>query len=686
LQDPVYDLYSEELRKEKKRRRQRQIRNRVLLLVLVLACLVAGVFLYVRLAPSAKRMAAKDYFETMLRRSHEEAGTGQENTEAAVLAQDELAVMLQDHVVPFKARLQDGGVYLPYEMVRSEVTTRFYLDEERSLLLLTTADENLEIPFNEKVYVCADDGSERSFEREIALSDERGLYLSADFMMAQVNVEVASFEETSHVLVNYDWGTRPAAQMKKNEKARFAPGIKNVIVTDAKKDDTVYVLSREEKWSRVVTADGFIGYLPNKSMTQPEEIAFEREFDTSAYTSLRLDEKVNLVWHQIDQKSMNAGLVEDTKGMSGVNVISPTWFFLSDNEGNFDSFADASYVEKAHEMGLQVWGLVSNFSPDMSTAVLVASTAARRNLAKNLTDAALAVGLDGINVDLEAIREEAGYGYVQFVRELSVLCRKHGLVLSIDVPVPYDFNRHYDRAELGQYVDYLIIMGYDEHYYGSEAGSVASLPFEENGVSATLESVPAEKIISGVPFYTRIWYTGTDGSVWSETLGMNTVTRTVESYDVTPVWNGETSQYYAQWTLDDGIECRIWIEDETSLAMKADLVNKYGLGGIAAWVLGNQRDTIWEVISRSMAGDASTVVAEQQQAIEAAQAAKEESERAAQEQAAKEESERAAREQAAKEESERAAQEQAAKEESERAAQEQAVKEESEKIHETEET
>lgn len=619
MQDPVYDLYSEELRKEKKRRRQRQIRSRILLLIVVLAAVVAGIYLYVRFSPSTKRMAAKDYFETLLGRAVEEAGTGQAGGEEAVLAEDELAIMLQDHVSARKARVHEGAVYLPYELVRETLSTRFFLDEERSLMLVTTAADNLEIPFNSATYTSADDGGAHSFEQEIILADERGLFLNAAFMETQINAQVLTFEDGVHALVNYAWGERTGAQMKKDDKVRFAPGIKNEIVTDAKKGDTVYILSQDGKWSRVVTADGFIGYLPDRSMTQPETVTFAHDFDTSSYTSLLMDEKVNLVWHQIDLKKMNANLEEDVQEMTGVNVISPTWFFLSDNEGNFDSFADASYVERAHSLGLKVWGLVSNFSPDMSTSVLVSSTAARRNLARNLTDAALETGLDGINVDLEAIREEAGYGYVQFIRELSVLCRKNGLVLSVDVPVPYDFNRHYDRGELGLYADYVIIMGYDEHYYGSEAGSVASLPFEENGISATLEKVPAEKIISGVPFYTRLWYTGTDGSVWSETLGMGTVKRTLESYGVEPVWNGETSQYYAQWTLDDGIECRIWIEDETSLAMKADLVHKYGLGGIAAWVLGNERSTVWEVLTRSMAGDASAVVAEQRQMMEAEQ-------------------------------------------------------------------
>ena len=248
---------------------------------------------------------------------------------------------------------------------------------------------------------------------------------------------------------------------------------------------------------------------------------------------------------------------------------------------------------------------MSNFSADVNTATLLASTQARRKMVNYLVDEALRLGIEGINLDFEYIREECGYSYVQFVRELSIACRKNQLVFSIDVPVPMDFNLHFNRKELGTVADYIIIMGYDEHYVGSEtAGSVASIGFEENGIIGTLEDVPAEKIISGVPFYTRIWYTVTDAEgtthVNSEAIGMDTVDRTLETYGVTPVWDEETAQYYAAWTTEDGVLCEIWMEEEESLARKARLVSRYGLGGIAAWVLGFERSSVWEVLSKNI--------------------------------------------------------------------------------------
>ena len=587
-------IYPENNTEEHPKKRKKRRGRSPLPLLFAAVVILALVFLIVHFMPTGKHMDSRAYFEDMLSR----------DGAAASLAEDELAVVLEDTVSESKARRIDGGLYLDYEMARKTLSSRFFWDEENSTMLFTTAYETYEIPVNSTAYTV--DGEERSYDRPIVVQDERGMFLSAAFLAQYTNLEYAGdYENGDHVLIHYDWGEHLTATASKNSAVRYYGGIKSLIIDDVAKGETLWVLDQMKRWSRGVTADGYIGYIQNRHMTEPETTNITRDFDGAVYPSLSLGETVNLVWHMINTGADNANFASDTKGMTGVNVISPTWFFLSDNEGNFDSLASSEYVAQAHKKGLQVWGLVSNFSPDMKTTVLVASTKARRNLVNNLVEAALACGLDGINVDLEAIAEEAGYGYVQFMRELSIACRKNELFLSVDVPVPFSFNAHYDWKELGAVCDYVIMMGYDEHYVGSEAGSVASLSFEEDGLKAMLEDVPAEKIISGVPFYTRMWYTTVneagEENTWSEELGMRAVLNTLETYGVEPEWDDDAKQYLAQWTLEDGTLCRIWMEEETSLALKAALVKKYKLGGIAEWVLGSQIDEMWQVISENIA-------------------------------------------------------------------------------------
>ncbi len=564
----------------------------LLLLGAVIAAMLLG-FVYKKYAPSRRQMDIKAYFEWMVNRARGEGET--------VFEEGELALVLQDSVSASTALYTDDHLYLPYDVVRENIFTRFYWDESNGVMLYTTNDDTWKIPLDSAEYTTKD-GTE-TYETKIFVVHKEIKYISADFLARYVNITFDAQPDNYHALVTYQWGARQSALAKKKSAVRFGDNIKQDIVTKVDKGEQLFVLDRQEKWSRVLTPQGYIGWIQTKRLTETEETQITHEFEEPVYTSLVRDKKINLVWHQIGNEDSNKYFTSDTAGVSGVNVISPTWLSLTDNDGNFSTYASSSYVKKAHKKDMEVWGLVDNFSANMSTAQLVASTESRNRLVDNLITEAQRVGMDGINIDFETLADEAGYGYVQFMRELSVACHANNLVLSVDVPVPMTFNTHFDRKELGIYCDYVIIMGYDEHYSGSEPGSVASLSFEENGIIATLESVPAEKIISGVPFYTRIWYTqNTDEgtNVTSEAYGMNTVATTIDTYNADMVWNDETQQNYAEWTLDDGTYCQIWVEDETSLALKAALVDKYSLGGIAAWALGFERSSIWNVITENI--------------------------------------------------------------------------------------
>lgn len=312
-----------------------------------------------------------------------------------------------------------------------------------------------------------------------------------------------------------------------------------------------------------------------------------------------MDTPVNMVWHQVTTMEANAYLEEATAAMTGVNVISPTWFSIADNSGNITSIASSDYVAQAHAKGLKVWGLVDNFSADISTTETLSSTAARQNLISQLVNQAVSVGMDGINVDFEYLSEEVGIHFLQFLRELSIECHKNNLVVSVDNPVPEDFTSHYDRAEQGRVVDYVIIMGYDEHYVGSEeAGSVASLPWVEKGIQDTLAEVPPERVINAVPFYTRIWKVS-GGALTSEAVGMDTARESVSKYNGETYWDKTTGQNFASYE-NEGADYKVWLEDGESIAAKVKLVPQYGLAGVAAWKLGFENSGIWQVISENL--------------------------------------------------------------------------------------
>ena len=328
-------------------------------------------------------------------------------------------------------------------------------------------------------------------------------------------------------------------------------------------------------------------------------MAAQRDVQQEQYTYITLDEKVNLVWHQVTNSGANELLSSDTANMTGVNVISPTWYSIVDNSGNISDLSAASYVDEAHDMGLQVWGLVDNFSPEISSTVILSSTSARQNLISQLVSSAVSSGQDGINVDLETLQEEAGEHFLEFLRELSIECHKNGLILSVDNPVPKDFTSHYDRREQGLVVDYVIVMGYDEHYAGSyEAGSSASLPWVEQGVVDTIELVEPSRVILGIPFYSLAWKT-LSGNLTLEQIGMGTMKKVIAENKAQTWWDNNVCQNIATYERN-GASYKIWAEDESSLAMKVALTGKYGLGGTAAWKLGLEESSVWQVISDNL--------------------------------------------------------------------------------------
>ena len=516
-----------------------------------------------------------------------------------ITGEGQMPVILQDEVAGEMSMLVDGVPYLNYNTVKDSLNSRFYWDSTNQLMLYTTPTDVIKIPAGGAEYTVSDEAE--SFDQIIVRLEGETPYIEADFVKQYTNMTYETLQEPDRILVTYKWGTIQQAKVKRDENVRYQGGVKSPILTSVAKGDLVTVLEQLENWTKVATADGYIGYVRNKRLGSVTETTISNEFTEPEYTRIKKDYTINLVWHQISNMDSNYALSSDIESMTGVNTISPTWFSVASKDGTVSSLADSSYVETAHEKGLEVWGLVDNFNQEVDMKEVLTNTTAREKLTTQLIEAALEYQLDGLNIDFENLGEELGDAYIEFLRELSIQCRKNNLVLSSDNTVPRDFSAYYQRSEQAEVVDYFIIMGYDEHYVGSDPGSVASLSFEKEGIESTIaEGVPADKIISGVPFYTRLWKTDTSGEVSSEAIGMNTADSTLEANGVTANWSDETSQDYAEYHDPDGALYQIWLENEASMELKAKLIPEYQLAGIAAWKLGFERSSIWDVISTNI--------------------------------------------------------------------------------------
>lgn len=539
----------------------------VVCLLIVLVSLIGGaVYGINKLIPTSKQMDLTEYY-------------GQN-------ADGEAALILGTQKLEQKALFSGNDVYLPLDVVSGYLNQRYYWDSENKKILYATPTSLTEEAASEQA-----DGN-------VWLKDDT-VYLKLDYVKKYTDIDSYIYEDPARVAIQYKFSNIQTVTVKKDTVIRYRGGIKSEILTKIPKDTVLRLLDEGEDWDQVATDDGYIGYIQKKKVSSADTINYERDFKAEAYSYLTMDEPVNLAWHQVTSTDANSYFADAVQNMTGVNVISPTWFSVSDNDGNVSSLASGEYVMQAHEKGLKVWGLIDNFSENMSTTTVLSKTSSRQNLENQLVTYALKSGLDGINIDFESLSEDVGIHFLQFLRELSIQCHENNLVLSVDNPVPEDFTSHYDRTEQGKVVDYVIIMGYDEHYVGSDAGSVASLPWVEQGVKDTLAEVPAKRTILAIPFYTRLWKTTDGGALTSEAIGMDQAQQVISENGAETYWDKTTSQNYGTYE-GDGATYQIWLEDAQSVAEKVKLISKYELAGVAEWKLGFENSGIWSVITENL--------------------------------------------------------------------------------------
>ena len=550
---------------EKQMKKQQKPVVIVCILILVLAVVGVGTHFIKKYIPTKERMDLTEYY----------GQTGE----------DEMTVILGTDIMETKAVKSGDRVYLPLDMVNTYLNQRYYWDSANQQILYATPSELQYYPASE------------SGDSEVWLKDDT-VYLNLDFIKKYTDLDAYVYDNPSRIAIQHQFTSVNTVTVKKDTSIRYRGGIKSPILTDVSEGTTLIYMEALEDWVQVATMDGYIGYVQKDTLSDMETKDFERDFQKEEYTYLTMEDKVNLSWHQVTTQEANAYLADSIANISGVNVISPTWFYIQDTAGNIGNIASADYVSLAHERGLKVWGLIDNFTADVSTTDTLSQLASRQNIIQQLVQTALSVGLDGINVDFESLREDAGPHFLEFLRELSIECHKNNLVVSVDNPVPEDFTSHYDRKEQGLVVDYIIIMGYDEHYVGSDAGSVASLPWVEQGVQDTITEVAPERTILAIPFYTRLWKT-TGGAVTSEAIGMDEAQNVLSANAVESVWDGSVGQNYATFEQDNSTY-QIWLEDAQSIAEKVKLIPKYNLAGVAQWKLGFENSSIWQTISDNL--------------------------------------------------------------------------------------
>lgn len=575
-------------------RRRRKRRMKILQAVLpvfialfmILLILVLGVKLewFEGLFDSTQKVDLNSYFQCM--------------------SNDTATVYMNGEMTTSRITVSENHLYGDIDTILKDFNDNFYWEDTSERLLYTTGDGVYSTTPESFLYEI--NGNTKQINSKTCYLKGDKIMIGLDYVRVFTNFEYNLYgggAEPYRLEIKTKWGTDTVADIKKDDVIlRVEPSSGSDILKELKEGDEVKVGAESgEDWIEVTTKDLYTGFIKKKYLSDTRTVTGTPVNDVAPInvaTVADYSKPVVLAWHNVTNEDSSKYLNDYIKYLENVNTISPTWFAVQDNDGTITSIASHDYVNKCHERGIKVWGLVDNMTYEMSTYKVMSVPEKRQYVINQLIEYATTYELDGINVDFENVPEDAGPHFVQFIRELCLAAHPLGLVISVDNYVPQGYTLHYNRKEQGVFADYVIIMGYDEHTNGSdEAGSVASIDFVLNGIEQTVAEVPANKVINGLPFYSRLWSVSDAGMITDvQSLPMPMAISTVKNAGAETRWDEETHQNYAEWSSGGGIN-KIWLEDADSLKSKLEVMKSHNLGGVAVWQLAFSNDSAWEVIN-----------------------------------------------------------------------------------------
>lgn len=541
----------------------------------ILIVVMAAMFMIVRYTPTKEKMNGYVFF----------------NLDKST---DKTMVIIDGKQYSDTGVVTDGRHYLPQEFVADNINAGFYYDKESQAVLYSDSSYMYTYMSGKNVYT-DDTGKTYNTDYPVVIDINGECFIAWEYIAEHTDCEYAYGSEPERINISIERENKQCVTVKKKSAVRYRGGIKSPVLEYVQKGDRLVYEDYLDDWIKVTTATGYTGYIKKTEASDTfEYIREEKNYETHNYNMK--DDKVTLAWFQVSGVAGNSGIDNNIATASGVNVLAPTWYSVTDSSGSMSCYASAGLVNKMHQRGTDVWALVSDFDTNVDFAALYSSKKARTNMVNTLINDAEKYGFDGINLDFENIKSAYAKDYLQFVRELSIACERKGLVLSTDNYKPEAYNRCYNLKEQSRFVDYVIVMAYDEHYAGTDAGSVASLPFVKEAVEATVQLVGKEHVIAGIPFYTRIWTT-TDGNTTSRAVGMQAAVDQLNSDGQVALWNDDCGQYVASYTVGNSTR-QIWFEEEKSIEAKMQVIQENNVAGVAGWKLGLEKSSVWSVISK----------------------------------------------------------------------------------------
>ncbi|MED4015220.1 glycosyl hydrolase family 18 protein [Sutcliffiella cohnii] len=508
-----------------------------------------------------------------------------------------------------EALIQEDVIYFPISFFMEHIDRTSVYDKQSKSVIITTKDKVFQFPINSLNYFLNEEPF--SFQVPTIISEDNEIYVTVEPLLDLYDKEInrntstgiIMVRDTSDILVLGK--TLPSKEHLKY--LRNEPSLQSPYTSELQQGEEVIIESEKDGYYFVRQSNGIAGYVKKEviEITYQQYVAEQKEekIDTNR---VQLPWPIQLTWEAVYSFNPDTSKLPN---MPGVNIVSPTWFHIQNEKGDISNLGSLEYVNWAKEEGYQIWALFANDFQDLDmTHEVFSSYEKRQKMIRQLLQYSEMYELDGINLDIENVRLEDGPFITQFVREAVPYFHRAGLVVSMDITfisTSPTWSLFYEREELAELVDYLIVMAYDEHWGTSPvAGSVASLPWVESNLKSLLKVVPHDRLILGIPLYTRLWKEEVTENgniqVTSRALSMDAANDWLEENELTPSYDEKTKQNYVEYVdEEEKATYKMWLEDETSLAKRVQLVHQYQLAGMATWSRVFANDSAWEVMSKN---------------------------------------------------------------------------------------
>lgn len=490
--------------------------------------------------------------------------------------------------------IHDGDtVYLEIGFVKKNIDNGYVFDEHENILRYTTESQVYSANLGSKEYTI--DKDYFSLSSDIMLSQDGTVFISTEYLKILSDFVYSYESDPSRISIETPGFTKKVCTVKDDTQLRRFGGNKSAILADVKKDSKVSIVEEYEEWTYVLSEDLVLGCIKNTKISAPQSVVTDSVLPARTYNHISVGENITLLWHQITANTGNGDIDKILAKSSSLDVMSPVWFWLSDNNGNLNNVASNSYVNACHNKGVKVWATFNNIDgpAEVDTTEVLSHTTSRDALINNILAAAITYDLDGINIDFESLKNAAADGWMEFIKELSIKCEKNQIVLAVSNYVPSDFTGVYNLGVQADYIDYNCIMAYDEFNAASETpGPGASLLYVSKGVQDTLAYFEPSQIILGVPLYTRIFMESSSG-LTSKAYSMLDTQSIISKNGASQNWDAQLGMNYVEYTKSDGTVVKFWVEDTASIEEKLKLMQNYNLAGGAIWKNAFDTDSFW---------------------------------------------------------------------------------------------